>query len=118
MADTFLSEEMAASLRSGEEIMVALADKFLDAEGEIEPPYQQLLQAQYVRDRTELQTLKPIMDRAPDLDDMTAHEAAELESLLKKAGYGKADDASRDSLAYNSMEQAAEATERSPLTSG
>lgn len=58
MAATFLSEDDLSGLDTEEQILRALADKFLDENGDVKKEYEHLEEALYVRDWNKAEELK------------------------------------------------------------
>jgi len=85
MAQTFLTEEERAGLKTDEEIMRALADKFLDENGNIKPEYKDTEEAKYVQSWNEAQKLKPVIAQYEGRNNLTQQERADIIEVAKEA---------------------------------
>ncbi|MEE9304247.1 MAG: hypothetical protein V3U84_10745 [Thiotrichaceae bacterium] len=99
MASAFLSDEKLAELESDEQRLRALAEQFLDENGEIKDRYKNLEEAKYVRDWVELQTLKPVVAKYDGRDTLTADEELEIQDAADKASL--ADNTNKITLSGN-----------------
>lgn len=74
MAETYLTEEELRGLKTDKERMRALADKFLDKDGQIKDKYKHLEEAKYVRDWVEAEELRPEVEEYNRRKHLTASE--------------------------------------------
>ena len=78
MAEAYLSDEERRGLETDKDKLRALADKFLDENGQVKKPYRHLEEALYVRDWHEAQALQPIVAKYEGRSTLTAEEKAEI----------------------------------------
>lgn len=79
---SFLNEEEQAGLQTDDDKNLALANKFLDQDGDIKPEYQNLLDAQYIRDWYEHRQLNGLSVKLHNGETLDADDHA----TLQKAG--------------------------------
>ncbi|MES2662106.1 MAG: hypothetical protein V4629_02265 [Pseudomonadota bacterium] len=104
MSDTYLTEEERAGLKTDDEKLKALSDKFLNKNGEIKGEYAHLSEAQYVRDWTEAQKIKPIVEKYNGRDYLTIEEGVEVTDAATDAGL--ADNKNKITISINNEYQA------------
>lgn len=85
MAETYLTEEELRGLKTDKDKMRALADKFLDKDGQIKDKYKHLEEAQYVRDWVEAEELRPVVEKYNGRDYLTAAERKEVLEVAQGA---------------------------------
>ena len=78
MAEAYLSDEERSGLETDKDKLRALAEKFLDENGQVKKPYRHLEEALYVRDWHEAQALEPIVTKYEGRSTLTAKEKAEI----------------------------------------
>lgn len=78
MAATFLDEKTLSGLKTDEEKMRALSKLFLDENGDIKDEYKHLEEAQYLRDWTEAQKLKPVVAKYEGRNSLEPVEQREV----------------------------------------
>lgn len=82
MASTFLSEKEREGLKTDEERLKALADKFLDDDGKIKPEYADRPEAKYVRSWAEKENLQGLKNTLNNGDPVTdPHQKILLEEM-------------------------------------
>ena len=91
MAATFLDEETANGLKTDEARMRALANVFLDKNGDIKDKYKDLEEAKYVRDWHEAETLRPVIAKYEGRNHLTAEEGLEVYSAAQSASMSNND---------------------------
>ncbi len=84
MAAAYLDEDTNNKLQSDEERLSALAQLFLDENGNIKDKYKHLDEAQYVRDWQRTQVLKPIVEKHQGRDTLTPKEQTEVLEVAQR----------------------------------
>lgn len=85
MAATYLSEDELKGLKTDKDKIRALADKFLDKNGEVKDKYRHLEEAKYVRDWTEAEKIRPTVEKYNGRDYLTQPERKEVLETAKGA---------------------------------
>ncbi|CAA0114037.1 Uncharacterised protein [Halioglobus japonicus] len=85
MAATYLNEAQLAGLQTEEQQLAALAALFLDENGAINPQYDHLEEAKYVRDWQKAEELRPVVAKYQGRDYLTQEEAREIEAASSRA---------------------------------
>ncbi len=93
MADTFLADAEKTGLDSDKDKLEALARKFLTPEGTIRDEYVHLEEAQYIRDWSEAQMLRPVIAKFSGLDTLEAEGLAEVYGVAQSVGLAGQDNA-------------------------
>ena len=86
MAKAFLFDGVYDSLKTDEDKLKALADKFLNSDGTIKDKYKDLEEAKYVRDWQITQKLKPLVEKYNNHTSFTAEEKLEILATAEEAG--------------------------------
>ena len=92
MSDTFLTEEESAGLMTDEDKLKALADKFLDESGNIKNEYQDVEEAQYIRDWNESQIIKQTLGKYDDKPYLNDHDTQEVSNVARSLGLTRQED--------------------------
>lgn len=86
MAAEFLGDQ-AADLRTEQERMEALAEHFLDPNGEIKPEFVGMEEAIYVRDWNEAQSLRQVVLQFDGRNDLSENELLAAKAAASSLGY-------------------------------
>lgn len=86
MAQTFLSEEEYARLRTDEEKLQALADKMLDENGNIKEQYAHLREAEYLKQWREAQQLKLVINKYENATALDSTAKQEITGVAVSVG--------------------------------
>ena len=85
MAETFLNEKELSGLKTDDQKLRALTNKFLDKDGKIKDEYKHLEEAQYIRDWNEAEKLKPVVEKYNGRDTLTHEEELEVHQVAVEA---------------------------------